>query len=211
MKLIIRKQDKKVMNARQSNDWHKWPQLKRLRMNLEHEKDKTIKSQLKAQIKDIENEYHNDYVKRRLNSIIRQYGGILDDYELLEVSDDEKEKALTAKYITYDGKTLKYDTNPRWEIDKNNPGQINVLAPQWVRGNHTLLENDYTNFREEEFKEDIYFSLEFWQNEGTQDIVVEIFTWYPFEDRVENPKGKRFCAVICQGVYHHKTKIIEVR
>ena len=198
------------MNDRIKNDWKDVERLEKLQQEYKNLKDKSLKTQMKAQVTEMEKNYQQ-WIDLRLKGIVRQYGGIFDDYALIPVETDDIISAMTAKYITYDGKKFYYEMAPRWEIDKDNPGQINVLAPQWVRGNHALLENDYTNFREEDFSEDVYFSLEFWQNEGTQDIVVEVFTWYPFEDRADNPKGKRFCSVICQGVYHHKPKIIEVR
>lgn len=198
------------MNDRQGNDWINFQRLQKIRQEYLDEEDRTLKEQMKVQLQEMDKLY-NAWKLKRLQGVVRQYGGIPEDYEFIQVPDDEKMLAMTAKYIAYDGTKLTYDIGPRYVIDEDNPGKIVVKAPQWVRGNYTLKQDDITNFREEEFAEDIRFSLEFFQNEDTLDIVVEIFCWGKLEEKGKNPPGKKYCHTICQGIYHHDTKIVEVQ
>ena len=75
------------MNDRIQNDWKDVERLEKLQQEYKNLKDKSLKTQMKAQVAEMEKSYQQ-WVGLRLKGIVRQYGGIPDDYALIPVETD---------------------------------------------------------------------------------------------------------------------------
>jgi hypothetical protein len=144
-----------------------------------------------------------EYIDKRINAIIRMYGGIREDYKLIDVPDEDMQKVFQARYIRYENGELKYDEGPLFEIiDKSI--QIN---PGWVRGNERIIYTDITDFSDLGNTEPLDFKFCFYRINSTQGIIIKGF-WKKFDESWgPEPEGHTFVSEICRGIITESQEI----
>jgi hypothetical protein len=146
-------------------------------------------------IRKLNNEVMND---RQLDGILHadkiasQFGGVAEDYEIIEVPAGLIPDVKKARFIEYDGENFTIvDTRPLLIIEGL---QITITAG-WMRGNERLLDDaaidislDSENNRELE--------IEVVRDDVTEDIKVVKYLWLETEDKGDLPTGKSFISSI---------------
>ncbi len=208
MILVVRTADNRVMNDRQSADFgrkQKIIQLQEQLASLPPNASQTVTVQLQSLIAGIQAEYAQWKV-RRINNVMLQFGGLTSDYVCVDVPAGEEAQALSASYITYDGKVFTYSQAAAYTL----AGTKITVNPRWTKGNVTNAQ-DVTDFAGETLSADTNFKLCFYQVNADLSIGVELFTWLDTEDVADgNLSGKTFVQDICQGVIDASTNMIIV-
>lgn len=140
-------------------------------------------------IKKSNNEVMND---RQLDGILHvdkianQFGGVAEDYEIIEVPVGLMPDVKKARFIEYDGENFTIvDTRPSLIIE----GLQITMTAGWVKGNERLLDDavidislDSENNRELE--------IEVVKDNVTEEIQVVEHLWLETEDKGDLPTGK---------------------
>jgi len=140
-------------------------------------------------VRKTDNEVMNDRQSERLNleAIAKQFGGVPEDYELVEVPPGLEQVVMRARYISYDGSNFNIEEG---ELVQISGMQITVTAG-WVKGSERLMDDmvidiplDSENNRELE--------IEIVKDDLTESIEVVRHLWLETEDKADLPEGKSF-------------------
>jgi hypothetical protein len=144
-------------------------------------------------IRKSNNEVMNDRQSGKLSlaAIASQFGGIAEDYKLIEVPSEQKSAAIRTRFISYDGQNLNIDERPLLQITDM---QITVTAG-WVRGNERLT-NDVVMDIPLDSENNRELEIEIVKDDVTEDIEVVKYLWLETEDKGDLPTGKSFISSI---------------
>ena len=138
-------------------------------------------------IRKADNEVMNDRQSGRLNleAIAKQFGGMPEDYELVEVPSEMEQTVIRARYISYDGNNFSIDEGELIQIS----GMQITVTGGWVKGNERMMDDvvidiplDSENNRELE--------VEIVKDDLTESIEVVRHLWIETEDKADLPEGK---------------------
>jgi len=196
MYLIERIADHLVVNDRQACHWKNAGALQRLQeMLADPLLTPTVQAELAQRIQTLTAEEEAWKLQRKSNAM-QQLGGDASQYRLIDVPEDEIQDAMTAKYIEYDGETFTYSTDALYTVD----GTRIIIRPYWLKGNYRLSSEDITDFAENDFTEEMNFSLVAYQHAINMLLSIELFLWSDIEDPPGNIlPGQVRCAEIVQG------------
>jgi hypothetical protein len=145
------------------------------------------------------------YEQNRKNGCAQMYGLTPGDYGIIQVPEAEEADFWNSLYVEYDGDTMTYHTNPRYEIN----GSVITVNPGWVKQQHRLIDADVTDWSGETLTEPLFFRLVFAQVDATQAITVQLLTRLEEEEFADLPAGLTLISMIVEGRINVDNSITE--
>ena len=195
MILLKRREDGAIMNDRQSSDWggvRKLENMKKLLASIPN--DPVTQGHVQDAIKELERQREAWYARRK-QAIIKQYGGVPSDYAIIQVPEEDTQKAMKALYIEDIDGVLIYMTGPRYTIK----GAKITTSAGWVKGNAMLLEDDETDFSILTLDEPLFFRLVFAQETASLAISVQLLVRDEDEDFSDLSENLNQLDTVCEG------------
>jgi hypothetical protein len=149
-----------------------------------------------------------EWFDRRKASLVKQFGGVPEDYEPIEVPPGDEPYVFQARHIIHDPEEgLKYDVRPLIIKEK---GAITVTAG-WMRGNERLKEDDTTDFKGFGNTENQDVAVAVYRKNSTSEIEVKIFAKPLRGEWGMEPEGYTKIGDLWQGVLDTEQKLYEVK
>ena len=148
-----------------------------------------------------------EWFDRRKASLVRQFGGVPEDYEPIHIPREDIPGALQSRYIWEEDGEIHYDVRPYVIIDK----QQLIVTSGWVRGNERLKEDDITSFKDFGNTQPQDLKAVVYRKNNTQAIEVKIFTKPQIGSWGPEPTGYTKIVDIFQGVLDEKQEIYGVQ
>lgn len=197
MILVYRIADNIIMNDRQSSDFGKKAQLTALIEELANMPGNThidVLQRMQDAINSLRAE-KDAWELRRREIVASQFGGVASEYAIVDVPPGEQTQVFTARYITYDGIDLAYDTRDLYEII----GNTILVSQGWASGNYRLMADDETDFNSLVLTEPLFFHLLMTRDIALNTISVQLLTRNEDEEFAALPGNLTEAVAICEG------------
>ncbi len=207
MILIKRTADGLIMNDRQSAYWggvQKLADLGTLLVSIEG--DSVATDRVNTAIAQLTAEL-GIWETRRKESAVKQYGGVVSDYEIFQVPDADKAEAMTSRLIEWESGRLIYHPSQRYAVD----GGVITTYAAWVKGNARLLEDDLTDFSTLNLTEPLFFRLVYAQETASLAISVQLLVRNEDEEFESLSGNQEQLTTVCEGRINIDNTITEGR